>query len=394
MKTIINNHLYLLPLLVLTLALGSCEKKNVVLPAADVTNLQYTTEERTVTLTWDLPQNEEVIAVQIVQNETSFWEEQGAVTKAVVDNVEVGVEQTFTVRAITPASISKGVSVKLTITAAKMAMPAMLLLAPDPEALPDDDEVAAALWFKANYVDKQAGSFVDADQLKNLSVKDYSTLFIIVDRVGISYGADKLPAALIAPAAVNGLKNYLAEGGTLYLAKMATQLITTIGRIDAAYEPGIFGDGDGALGDDTWCMNANIGGIYDHRSHPIFQLMDRNTTEYSHETFALLGPGGFREDHNCMWDCNSYGFAGDPNVIKNFEDATSSSVLATWGHVTDFCCAGIVEFLPTADCKGTVIANGLSAYEFKQNNQDNRYQSNIERLTLNTINYLSKLGQQ
>jgi len=384
----------LIALAMISISFCGCEKKAEVLPAADVTDLQYTAVERTVTLTWTLPQNEQVIAVQIVQDGVTFWEEQGAATQAVVENVPVGEDVEFTVRAITPTSISKGVSITVNISAGKMAIPAMLLLAPDPEALPDDDEQAAALWFKANFVDKNTGVFIDAAQLKTLSKKDYSTVFIMVDRVGIGYGWDKLPAALVSQDALNGMKNYLAEGGTIFFAKMATQLISAIGRIEGAYDPGIFGDGDGGTGDDTWCINANIGGIYDHRSHPIFQMMDRNTTEYTHETFALLGPGGVREDHNCMWDCNSYGFSGDPNVVKNFEDATSSTVLATWGHVTDFCCAGIVEFLPTASFKGTVIANGLSAYEFKQNNQDNQYQANLERLTLNTINYLSKLGLQ
>lgn len=373
----------------------SCEKKeSPVEAAADVTDLEYTAEERTVTLTWSLPKNEEVIAVQIVHNGTDFWEEEGAVTRAVIENVEVGVEQMYTVRVITPKSISQGVSIKVLIDAGKMAMPAMLLLSPDPEALPDDDEIAAAVWFREHYVNAGLGAFVYADQLGSLSVKDYSMLFIIVDRVGMGQGWMNLPPTLISEAALKGLSDYVAEGGCLFVAKMATQLVVAIERIDAKYSPGIYGSGEGALGSDTWCINANIGMTYDHRSHPIFQSLDRNTTEYSHETYGMLGPGGFREDHNCMWDCNAYGFPGNPDVIANFEEATTSSVLATWGHVVDYCCAGIVEFKPTATHKGTIIANGMSAYEFKQNNQDNQYQSNLERLTENTINYLSKLGLQ
>ena len=88
-----------------------------------------------------------------------------------------------------------------------------------------------------------------------------------------------------------------------------------------------------------------------------------------------------------MWDCNAYGFSGQPNVIVNFEDATSSSVLSTWGHVQDYCCAGIVEFLPNTEFDGRVIAIGLSAYEFNQAG-GNSYQHNIEKLTANCIDYL------
>lgn len=88
-----------------------------------------------------------------------------------------------------------------------------------------------------------------------------------------------------------------------------------------------------------------------------------------------------------MWDLNSYGFPGAPNVVVNFEDAANASVLATWGHVQDYCCAGIVEFNANASFDGKVIGIGLSAYEFRQNT-GNEFQANIEALTANCIEYL------
>ena len=168
------------------------------------------------------------------------------------------------------------------------------------------------------------------------------------------------------------------------------------GRIEERLAPGIFGDGDGGVGTDVWCMNAVIGSgaetRYDHRSHAAFLGMETGDPNgYGHETIPLEGPG-LREDHNCMWDLNAYGFAGSPNVVANWQDATASTVLATWGHVTDYCCAGIVEFHPTATYKGKVLAIGLSAYEFNQNapaeGRQNAYQANTERLTRNCIDYL------
>ena len=77
------------------------------------------------------------------------------------------------------------------------------------------------------------------------------------------------------------------------------------------------------------------------------------------------------------------------NVVDAFEKKTSSVVLATWGHVTDYCCGGIIEFLPTADIKGRVLCIGLSAYEFNQNSVTNQYQQNTEKLTKNCIDYLA-----
>lgn len=106
----------------------------------------------------------------------------------------------------------------------------------------------------------------------------------------------------------------------------------------------------------------------------------------------LIGPGR-REDHNCMWDLNSYGFpalypnAG--NVVKAFEEENKATVLATWGHVTDYCCAGMVEFAPTAEYQGTCIALGLAAYEWNQNSNINVYQDNIVLMTKNILHYLS-----
>lgn len=93
-----------------------------------------------------------------------------------------------------------------------------------------------------------------------------------------------------------------------------------------------------------------------------------------------------------MWDLNAYGLpqtspaAG--NVVKAFEGETSSTVLATWGHVEDYCCAGVVEFNPTATYAGRIIAIGLSAYEWDENGTANTYQGNIERFTKNCIDYL------
>ena len=99
-----------------------------------------------------------------------------------------------------------------------------------------------------------------------------------------------------------------------------------------------------------------------------------------------------REDHNCMWDCNntSLEISNEPNVIKGFETATNSTVLATWAHVRDYCCAGIVDFNPDGDYLGRVLCIGLNAYEWNQNDRTNEYQSNIELLTKNCLDYLKQ----
>lgn len=381
----------------LVVAFVACQKETEILPVQDVTNLIYSIDGRQVTLSWTLPAEEEVVAVQVVkENDKTFTEVQGAATSYIIERAEAGVDLTYTVRVITPISISTGASITFQVVPDKQAVPAMLLLAAEPEALPDDDERYAANWFKENYIDKNNGAFVTVADLPQLSVDDYSVLFVLVDRVGLEPGWQNLPAELVSNESINGLKQYMANGGNIFFAKHATQLLAAIGRIEDRLAPGLYGSGEGGIGDDVWYINAMIGvccdDVYDHRSHPIFQLMENNTTFYgNHDAYPMMGPA-LREDHNCMWDCNAYGFEPNPNVIKSFEEATSSTVLATWGHVEDYCCAGIIEFHATAEYKGTAIANGLSAYEFDPNGYENPYQDNILKLTENTINYLSRLA--
>ena len=131
--------------------------------------------------------------------------------------------------------------------------------------------------------------------------------------------------------AIAALATYYKNGGNLFLSNHATQLVVPFGRTERL--PGIFADGEGGDGADIWTINANIGMEYDHRSHPAFAGMV-TSDQFSHETFPLIGPGQ-REDHNCMWDLNSYGFPGlypnAGNVVKAFEEENKATVLATWG---------------------------------------------------------------
>ncbi len=90
-----------------------------------------------------------------------------------------------------------------------------------------------------------------------------------------------------------------------------------------------------------------------------------------------------------MWDLNAYQYTAEgKNTTEKFENQFDAVVLGTWGHVQDYCVAGIVEFKPETEGKGTVIANGLAACEWAPRNGGNAYHSNLEKLTTNTLNYL------
>ena len=368
--------------------------------APKVENLTSLVDGRTVTLNWTLPADEQKSGVDIYRN-NSLLESLGLVNSAVLELQPGKSTCLYTLKMkYNDGRVSEGVSTSVTIDAEPSKV-AMLLPSNDASAL-DDDESAAEEWFKNTYGDK--GVVLTPADIKAMSKIDrgqYSMIWIQIDRVGLEKGWQKLPADIVDADVIAKLKAFAQSGGNLFLTKHATQLSAAIGRIDDSLAPGLFGSGEGGEGSDIWTTNAVIGSNcdpkYDHRSHAAFAGLDvlpigDPVDNYDHESYPLEGPG-FREDHNCMWDLNAYGLPDKvptgKNVVEAWQQLTNSTVLATWGHVIDYCCAGIVEFNPTTDYKGTVLCIGLSAYEFNQRG-GNQYQANTNRLTKNCIDYLAE----
>ena len=354
---------------------------------------------RDVVINWTLPADEDKVGVDIYRN-NKLLESLGLVSTYTAKRQPTRTELYYTVKVkYSDGRVSEGNSAKVYIDQepSKVGM----LIAEDSEsALDDDDEIAAVNWFKNTYGDK--GQILTTADVAKIKPSDYPMLWIQIDRVGIGKGLNKLPAGICSNSMIAKLTEYVKEGGNLLLTKHATQLVAGIGRIENKFDVTIFSDGNGGEGTDIWTTNAVIGSncspAYDHRGHDIFNGLDvlpKNDpiNNYDHESFPLEGPG-MREDHNCMWDLNAYGLPAlapeAKNVVNAFEHLNDCTVLATWGHVTDYCCAGIVEFNPTSIYKGRVIAIGLSSYEFNQNSGTNQYQSNIEKLTKNSIDYLAE----
>lgn len=250
---------------------------------------------------------------------------------------------------------------------------------------PSTTEQAALSWFENN----AGGKVISADTLTLHSLDNISCLWIMVDRIGLQLGAENLPDNLNT-LATTVLKPYVQAGGNLLLTNQATQLAYAMGR--TSYAPKIFGNGAGSQNPDEWGIQAVIGNVegqtYDHRSHDIFKGLEEND-KYGHPTYALIG-NGLKLDHNCMWDLNlgEYALADNPNKVADFEDKNNAVVLGTWQHVVDYCCAGIVEFLPNEQFEGRVLACGLAAYDWTQW----QYSTNFTKFTANMLNYLAKNG--
>ncbi len=400
MKTIRTYSLALLALIVCGI-LGSCSQFEPTglpeVPALEtVSNLTAKTSGRKIMLSWTLPAEGEITGVKILLNgnNNAAIELAGRPTEYTVKGLSLGQDYLCTVKVLYNGGyVSEGVSATAKmpdkIEGVKMAY---LMTAPDIASLPDDDERAAATWFAA----QPDAEFIRPEQIASLDADFYPVIWIEIDRIGQEYGWDKLPGGLADQATIDALKEYSANGGSLYLANMATQLTAPLGFVPDNMAPSIFGNGEGGSGDDVWVINPYLGwdfrngsdqGFYDRTAHEIFKgLTLEDPNNYGYDNLPLIGPGQ-REDHNCMWDCNIYGKGNQPDVIKNFEVTTNSLVLATWGHVRDHCVAGLVEFYANAN-HGRCIANGFAAYEWNQNSGTNPYQHNVEQLTANILNYL------
>lgn len=360
------------------------------LPAAS--GLTSSISGRTVSLAWTLPQHDGITGVRILRDGEVVMTLEGAVSSCELKAQPMDKEMTYSVQVMYNTwypSPATDVKAKVPYIAPKMAY---LMSAPTIAQLADDDERAAATWFVA----QDNAELIQPADIASLDIDLYPVIWIQVDRVGLPLGWENLPTEISCDETINALKAYSANGGSLYLSNMATQLTVPLGFVPADMAPTVYGNGNGGSGDDVWVLNAFLGwdykdgsdqGFYDRTGHAIYKdLTFSDPNNYGYDTLPLIGPGQ-REDHNCIWDCNLYGKGNYPDVIKNFEVTTNSTVLATWGQVRDHCVAAIVDFNANAE-HGRCIANGLAAYEWNQNSGTNPYQHNIEQLTLNILDYL------
>ena len=364
-------------------------------PVAKVSSLEYAIEGRNVTLTWTLPVTElEISHVVLILNSNQTIELGDSVNTYTYNRIPINEDLYFTVKvAYKNGRVSEGETVYIRLD--REIKIAMLIGYESVAEIEDDDEKAAAEWFEANIPN---GTILTPTAILNINPNEYTALWVHVDRVGINPGWENLPAPFNNENVLEALRAYTAAGGNLLLTVHATQLTVALGIIPDNLKPGLFGNGSGAENADIWGINPIIGSgdtppYSDNSEHPAFEGIDFNSEVYATHAFAPLIGAGVKEDHNCMWDLNSYGFAvpSGSNTVAVFEEETNSKVLGTWQHVADYCCAGMVEFNPTPGANGYVIAVGVAAYEWAQNETTNVYQKNVELLTKNCLNYLSKL---
>lgn len=277
----------------------------------------------------------------------------------------------------------------------------------------ENPEQNAANWYNAQFVNKNAGQLISVSEISGAYAAGISCIWVNIDRVGLNDIKD----AGITDAVIADLKAYVEAGGNLLLTKQATMIAHRIGRI---YQP-TWGNGGYNLGGDTWSINPQlglwwgIGEVTDRREHPIYEDLEfddtlfkyrpteQDTADVGYPTLPLVGAVP-RTDNNCIWvdlfrkdpanptailpETEGVTHYQNDNILrlKDFESDWNCQMLACWGHVLDFCSAGIVDMNPDGNFKGRVLGIGFAAYQWGNSND---YIGNVKKLTKNAINYMT-----
>lgn len=282
----------------------------------------------------------------------------------------------------------------LQFVAAQTSLAQVAMLVPDNNsgAPLSADEQAAVVWFEKTYVDKGVGKILTPSGMSDanaLNANDYPACWVMCDRVGINKGYSNLPGNLASATTINVLKAFCADGGNLLLTNHATQLAVAVGRIDSKYAPNLLAsDQDENVKGVQPIIGNVVGQKYNHLNHYIYKGLTSESVD--NHSIYLLSPTA--DNDNCMWDLNAtdYGLADSPNKVKDWENKTGSTVLGTWDHVTDYCCAGIVDFNPTTTFAGRILAVGLSSYNWRKKTEGDAISNNVKTFTSNLLDYISK----
>ena len=245
----------------------------------------------------------------------------------------------------------------------------------------DDDEQAAYDWFVSDEYNPGHGLVKEVftpDKIKSLSAKDVKVLWIPINRQGDNESVVK-PSAIYNH--VETLKTYVQNGGNLYLTNHATLLVYEIGRI-TQYKPNTVTYAAAVENSDAWGVNPRFADM-DYRGHVLYSGFVAGSKNNLWDDNYFLNSGTSKEDHNCLWTGVSY---------TDFIKATNSHILGKWSQNGDTNNFGVVEFMPSGDYKGTILCNGLAAYEWDC--EGNEFVNNIKKFTENSISYLATIDKK
>jgi hypothetical protein len=264
----------------------------------------------------------------------------------------------------------------------------------------EDDAKAAATWMQTTYGNLftyMPAANITAESMASLNVAFYYELNPVKDEIATNLGAVADKAAIIG--------NWVRDGGKLFLAGDATDMIFKIGRVPLSEanwnELCCSGVEENHASDDFWGISATPSTTSaDRTAHPLFAGLLDDTKKNFYLTNAPT-----REVRLFWWNVGPSGgnCCGSVDMVTNFEKKYKAIKLGSLQPITDYFGFAAIEFQQTAtdtdasfsanvtkDFKGTVLmlSNTIIGYEWNPNNGTNTYQDNVERLTKNAIDYL------
>ena len=249
----------------------------------------------------------------------------------------------------------------------------------------DDDEIAAAKWLFSKY---PTSRYISFNQVKNGTV-DLSQIRVLWWNYDLTT-TTALPSIALDPTVVSSITSYYKKGGNLLFNQYAVQYFWTLGRITLPY----FTEYDGGVGGnnpDVWGVGVNINSKHDQSSHPLYKNISMTTQSDGRITFPVIG-AGWKENHNAVIIRipEYYGGLANNNetAYNNFIADNNAVWLGLWDGIGDYFTAGIIEFQPKNDYLGSSLFIGIGGIEWNQNGTVNPYQSNIQQLYKNAIDYL------
>ena len=258
----------------------------------------------------------------------------------------------------------------------------------------EQPEHNAAVWFRDTYVKTGKGRFVNMEELPDLVAQGVTTLWVNIERIGISTEDGLL---LDYP---DKLKAYIQAGGNVLLTKQATYLTYTMGRI--GYAPAFNSSPDyttedlGQLRSIQTVMGLSdcvaVEERLDMSAHRIFNDM---LGYWDTKSMFFVAPECKKTYDYCSW--TDYFRAGEEDThydncllqrVRDFEADWHATVLAGQGGIGDYCLSNIVEFNATDEWKGRILTIGSAAYQWGTSNNSVE-RRNLTTLTANCLSYLA-----
>ena len=252
------------------------------------------------------------------------------------------------------------------------------------EGLTNADEKTAAEWMMENIPNSK---YVSLESLKDgsTSLNQFTAVWFHYEQT------NTLPAIAANKNVTNALKNYYTGGGNVFLSGTACLYTGSLGITPSTYIPnnpfGSFGDAEqvNAPGE-LWGIA--ITGCEDH---PIYKGVTVDKTTQTWPVVWLIGKEiSWRRNIGCPWDL----VAPYTQDWSDWSAKTGGTPLASFNWDND--CnekVAVSVFDGVEGEKGTAVCIGMPSYDWYYEKEDvsaNPYYSNIEKITQNVVDYLTK----